>query len=110
MMLSCGHTEACKASSSCNCFGRRRPDLKACSLLMNLTAITGAGAFNGIALRILVDGESQPPFSCCCEYVPPYDAYAPEPMVFDTSRKGRVDGRGTACDCIHGSVHVLVCA
>ena len=35
------------------CFGERRPCFKACSLLMNLTAITGVGAFIGAALRIL---------------------------------------------------------
>ena len=34
-----------------------------------------------------------------------YDAYAPEPMVFETMRKGRFVGRGATCDY---SAHGLV--
>jgi len=35
----------------------------------------------------------------------PYDAYAPEPMVFETMRKGRLVGRGATCDySTHGRV------
>lgn len=53
MMFWWGHTEACRASSIWICFGRNRPALNACSLLINLTAITGPDAFLGIAFRIL---------------------------------------------------------
>jgi hypothetical protein len=53
MMLSCGHTERCKLSSMLSCLGRNRPALKACSLLMNLTAMTGPDEFLGMALRML---------------------------------------------------------
>jgi len=28
-----------------------------------------------------------------------YEAYAPEPMVLETSRKGRLVGRGATWDC-----------
>jgi hypothetical protein len=37
-----------------------------------------------------------------------YDAYAPLPMVLETSRKGKSAGRGSSCDCISpGSVSDL---
>lgn len=36
-----------------SCFGRRRPARKACSLLMNLMAMTGLGEVSGVAFLIL---------------------------------------------------------
>lgn len=38
-------------------------------------------------------------------WVRAYDAYAPEPMVLETMRKGRFVGRGATCDY---SAHGLV--
>ena len=53
MMLSCGQTELWRLSSRLSCLGRKRPALKAWSLLMNLTAMTGPDEFLGMALRML---------------------------------------------------------
>lgn len=61
-----------------SCLGVRRPCLKAWSLLMNFMAMIGLGALRGHAFRI--------------------EAYAPWPMVFDISRKGRLVGYGICCD------------
>ena len=51
---------------------------------MNLTAMMGPDAAKGIALRM--------------------EAYAPDPMVLDTNRKGRLSGNGATCDCKTESV------
>lgn len=56
MMLSCGQTEAWWVISSWICLGRRWPVRKAWSLLMNLTAMTGEGAWRGVAFLMLWRG------------------------------------------------------
>ena len=43
----------CRTTSILICFGVRRPVLRACSLLMNLIAMTGLGELCGTALRML---------------------------------------------------------
>lgn len=58
-MLAWPDTWPCKLISSSICLGRNRPTLKACSLLMNLTAMTGFGLSLGTALRILLSIDCQ---------------------------------------------------
>lgn len=70
---------------------------------MNLIAMTGVGLFGGMALRMLVE--------LWCQWTEgregygreTYEAYAPEPMVLDTMRKGRFLGRGATCDWMRSS-------
>jgi hypothetical protein len=64
---------------------------------MNLMAITGPGALSGIAFLIL-RAVSESSIARPSEQVS-YEAYAPEPIVFDTSRNGSSVGNGATCDC-----------
>lgn len=53
MMLGCFARLLWIASSACNCFGRSRECVNACSLLMNFIAMTGEVLLFGIAFRML---------------------------------------------------------
>jgi hypothetical protein len=65
---------------------------------MNLIAITGAGALRGIAFLIL-HSVSEPNIPMPSNWIS-YEAYAPDPIVFDTSRNGNPVGNGATCDCM----------
>lgn len=66
---------------------------------MNLTAKTGFSSRRGAALFMLVLGQSLsiPCVKAADSHL--YHAYAPEPIVFETIRKGTLSGRGANCEC-----------
>lgn len=76
-----------------------RPYFSAYRLLINFTAKIGFSSRRGAALLILYYGQS-----LSVEYMEAadshlYHAYAPDPIVFETIRKGTLSGNGANCEC-----------